>query len=597
MSILRWDLRALYTGFDAPELSRDLNHLEEIIQDFARWTEEHLTEENPTAALEGYLSRASELRRLSSRLNAYTSLTLSVDSRHEEARRIQDRLQSLSGDMTKLTVRLIQYLKNLKDLQGVIAESRLLQEHDFFLMEHKRKAEHLLSEKEEIIISKMRNTGSEAFSTMQQDILANLMIEVEVAGESQQLPLAAVRNLAYHKDGKVRREAYERELAAYARVEDASAAALNAIKGEVITVAERKGFLDPMEETLSNSRMTRQTLEVLIQTMEEYLPWFRKYLQRKAELLGYTEGLPFYEMYAPVGEISLHYSYEEAIAYIVDNFKKFNPRLAEFVANAHDRRWLDVEPRVGKRGGAFCMNLPVIGESRIMANFSGSFSNMTTLAHELGHAYHGFNLQAESILNTSYPMPIAETASIFNETIITNAALKEANPEEKLAILESSLSKSNQVITDIYSRFLFETELFCQRKDSSLSVTELKELMLDSQRKAYGEGLDSALLHPYMWVNKPHYYRAGLSFYNFPYAFGILFAKGLYARYLEMGEEFLPLYDRLLSETGRKDIKDLCLSLGIDIENPAFFRSSLELLKGDIMEFLELTEKDQRGES
>lgn len=591
MSNLRWDLSSLYPGFDAPEFKNDIKTLESMIEDFNLWTDHSLTMDDPGAALEGYITRAKELRKLSSKAGAFTSLTLSVDSHHVEARQIQNRLRSFSGDMTKLSVRLIQYLKDIDDLDNVIAGRDLLKEHDFYLKEQKQAADHLLSEKEEIIISRMRNTGSSAFSTLQQDLTANLMIEVELDGETKELPLAAVRNLAFHKDADVRKNAYHRELAAYPAVEETSAAALNAIKGEVITVAELKGYLDPMEETLIDSRMTRDTLDALLTALEEYLPWFRKYLKRKGELLGYENGLPFYEMFAPVGEISLNYSYDEAMACIIDNFKGFSPRLAGFAETAYAERWLDVEPRAGKRGGAFCMNLPAIGESRIMANFSGSFNNMTTLAHELGHGYHGLNLKDESILNTSYPMPIAETASIFNETIITNAAMAEAGPEEKLAILESSLSKDNQVITDIYSRYLFETELFSRRKDSTLSVTDLNELMLESQKKAYGDGLDNEHLHPYMWVNKPHYYRAGLSWYNFPYAFGLLFAKGLYAKYMDMGEEFLPLYDQLLSQTGKKDIRSLCASVGIDIEDPAFFRSSLELIKGEIQEFLSLTEK------
>lgn len=251
-----------------------------------------------------------------------------------------------------------------------------------------------------------------------------------------------------------------------------------------------------------------------------------------------------------------------------------------------------MEPRAGKRGGAFCSNLPAIGESRIMANFSGSFSNMTTLAHELGHGYHGHQLRAESILNTVYPMPIAETASIFNETIIVSAALREAGAREKVAILESNISDANQVITDIYSRYLFETELFERRRTNTLSVAELKEIMTQAQKKAYGEGLDHEILHPYMWINKPHYYRSSLSFYNFPYAFGLLFAKGLYSRYLNTGKDFLPQYDDLLVRTGKNDIRELTAAMDINIEDPDFFRSSLELIKNEIKEFLELTEKE-----
>ena len=593
MQNLRWNLDALYPGFDSAEFKTDFDLFESRLKAFSAWTDTGLTgAENAAAKLEQYISKLIEIRKLMSRLSAFSHLTASVDSRSNQAKQAMDRLRSRSGEVTQLEVRLVQYLKDLADLDEVIAESDLLREHAFFLKENKRMADHLLSEKEEIIISKLRNTGSHAFSQLQGDLTANLLVEVELSGKRETLPLPAVRNLAYHDDARVRKTAYYAEQAAYKAVEEASAAAINAIKGEVITVAELKGYAEPLEETLEDSRMTRPALDALLTAIQEYIPHFQAYLKRKGELLGHKKGLPFYDLFAPVGKNSRTFSYDEAMAYIIANFQGFSPRLAEYVRHAYENEWLDVEPRVGKRGGAFCSNLPVIGESRIMSNFSGSFSNMTTLAHELGHGYHGFNLKDESILNTSYPMPIAETASIFNETIVVNAALAEADAQEKIAILETSISDANQVIVDIYSRFLFESELFARRKETTLSVDELKDIMLKAQRQAYGEGLDREVLHPYMWVNKPHYYRSGLSFYNFPYAFGLLFAKGLYVMYREKGEAFLPLYDKLLNETGRSDLKDLTATLGIDLEDPAFFRSSLELIKGDIEEFLKLTEKE-----
>lgn len=593
MKNLRWNLDALYKGFDTEEFSRDFDLFEAKLKEFAQWTEESFKgREEAAEKLEEFIRRMAEIRKLSARLGAFCHLTLSVDSKNDAAKQGRNRLHNNVGELTKLEVRLIQYLRELEDLDAVMGQSEVLKEHSFFLKEHKRKADHLLSEKEEVIISKMRNTGSNAFSQLQGDLTANLLIEVELDGKKQTLPLPAIRNLAYHEDARVRKEAYEREQAAYAAVEEASAAAINAIKGEVITVAELKGYAQPLEETLEDSRMTKAALDTLMGVIEEYVPDFQRYLRRKAELLGHQNGLPFYDLFAPVGSFNRKFTYDEAIAYIVSNFRGFSPRLADYVQHAYEKEWLDVEPRVGKRGGAFCSNLPVIGESRIMANFNGSFSNMTTLAHELGHGYHGFNLKDESILNTSYPMPIAETASIFNETIVVNAALNEADETEKIAILESSISDANQVIVDIYSRYLFESELFHRRKTSTLSVDELKQIMTDAQKKAYGDGLDHNVLHPYMWVNKPHYYRAGLSFYNFPYAFGLLFAKGLYAMYLDQGEEFLPRYDRLLNETGRSDLKDLTAAIGVDLEDPSFFRSSMELIRGDIEQFLKLTEKE-----
>lgn len=285
------------------------------------------------------------------------------------------------------------------------------------------------------------------------------------------------------------------------------------------------------------------------------------------------------------------FGYDEAMEYIVDNFRSFSDRLANFVDKAYRNKWLDVEPREGKVGGAFCANLHPIGESRILANFDGSFSNMITLAHELGHAYHGFNLKDESILNSRYPMPIAETASIFCETIVTNAALREADQQEALSILEASISDAGQVIVDIYSRYLFETELFNRRKNYSLSVNELKEIMIDAQKQAYGNGLDHDFLHPYMWLNKSHYYSAGNNFYNFPYAFGLLFSKGLYAEYLNRGQEFIKEYDDLLNATGKNNIRDVGLRMGIDVHNPDFFRNSLRLIEKDIERFIELADK------
>lgn len=593
MKSLRWNLDALYPGFESREFTSDFERYESELARYMIWSEENFDHPEDTGAvLEEAIRREIQLRKLSQSLGAYCHLTLSTDSRNEAAKKAENRLRSHAGEIAQLEVRFIQFIRKIENMPELVRSSEILTEHEFYLKEKKRDADHLLSEKEEVIIAKLRNTGSSAFSTLQGDQTANLMIEVELPGGKQSMPLAAVRNLAYHKDPEVRKAAYYSEQKAYEAVEETSAAALNAIKGEVITVAELRGWESPLEETLVDSRMTRAALDALLTAIKEYLPWFRAYLKRKSELLGYTDGLPFYELFAPLGEVSRTFSYEEAIDYIVSNFRKFSDKLADYVQTAYDQEWLDVEPRAGKRGGAFCSNLPAIGESRIMANFSGSFSNMTTLAHELGHGYHGHQLRAESILNTVYPMPIAETASIFNETIIVSAALREAGAREKVAILESNISDANQVITDIYSRYLFETELFERRRTNTLSVAELKEIMTQAQKKAYGEGLDHEILHPYMWINKPHYYRSSLSFYNFPYAFGLLFAKGLYARYLNTGKDFLPRYDDLLARTGKNDIRELTAAMDINIEDPDFFRSSLELIKNEIKEFLELTEKE-----
>ncbi|MDR7855360.1 M3 family oligoendopeptidase [Tissierella sp.] len=589
---MRWSLNELYSSFDSKEYSADFEKLNKLIEDFIKWADENLlSKDNPVAKMENYIVLSREIRSLFSKLFSYASLTTSVEAKNEVALQYYDKLSVKYSDLTKPNVQFQSFMKDIDDLDVLIDSSELLKEHKFYLQQVKEHTKYMLSEKEEVLISKMSNTGSSAWTNLQNKISSTLLVDITIDGEKKSLPLPAVRNLAYDKDPAKRKAAYEAELEAYAKIEESSAAALNGIKGEVLTTSALRGFSSPLEETLVNSRMDKETLDAMFTAMKEFLPVFHKYYRKKAELLGHKNGLPFYEMFAPMGEVNMTFTYPEAMTYIVDNFRTFSDKLADFVQNAYDKNWLDVEPREGKRGGAFCSNLHPIKESRIMSNFDGSFSNMTTLAHELGHGYHGFNLKDESILNSGYPMPIAETASIFCETIVVNAALKEASDAERLSILESSISDAGQVIVDIYSRFLFETELFERRKTHGLSVNEFKEIMMDAQRQAYGDGLDHSALHPYMWVNKTHYYSAGRNFYNFPYAFGLLFSKGLYAEYLKRGDKFVQEYDELLNATGKNNIKDVALRMDIDVRNPEFFRNSLRLIEKDIEEFIKLSSK------
>ncbi|WP_312461002.1 M3 family oligoendopeptidase [Proteiniclasticum sp.] len=589
---MKWSLKELYESFESPEFLGDSKRILTLIEEVNTYAEKEFQEvERAKEKLETYLHYEMEMSNLVSRVMGFANLTMSTDARNEAAREHFSRIAMKLSAITKAEVLFKRFVQKLEDLEEIIRGSAFLTEHRFLLEEAKKEGQYLLSDAEEMLIAKMSNTGSKAWTNLQNILTSTLLVEMEKEGENVSLPLPAVRNLAYDKDPAVRKAAYEAELAAYKKVEESSAAALNGIKGEVLTVSELRGFETPLHETLFQSRMEKETLDAMFDAIRESLPSFRKYLKRKAALLGHQKGLPFYDLFAPMGESELQFTYEEAMDYIVKNFSTFSPKLGQYAKEAYEKNWLDVEPREGKRGGAFCSNLHVIGESRILSNFDGSFSNMTTLAHELGHGYHGFNLKEETILNSSYPMPIAETASIFCETIVVQAALKEMSDREAVTILEQSISDATQVIVDIYSRYLFETKLFETRKDHPLSVKELNAFMLEAQKEAYGDGLDEEVLHPYMWLNKTHYYSAGRNFYNFPYAFGLLFSKGLYAIYLKRGESFVPEYDALLSVTGKKSIKEVAELMDIDVTKPDFFRDSLKIVERDIEKFLELTKK------
>lgn len=588
---MRWSLKELYPSFESKEFKDDSEKILRMIEEINGFARENLFDHaNGKEKIERYLEYNIEITKLISKVLGFSNLNMAVDARNEVARENFSRIAMKLTDLTRPEVLFQKFILGEEKFDQYIEESPLLKAHEFYLQEAKRNASYMLSEGEEILISKLSATGSKAWTNLQNIITSTLLVDMVMDGKEVKMPLPAVRNLAYDKDEKVRKSAYEAELSSYAKIEESSAAALNGIKGEVLTITKTRGYASPLEETLISSRMEESILEAMFVAIRESLPFFEEYLKRKAKLLGHTNGLPFYDLFAPIGEVKRSFTYEEAIAFVVKNFNTFSDKLGSFAQNAYDKNWLDIEPRDGKRGGAFCSNLHAIGESRVMSNFDGSFSNMTTLAHELGHGYHGFNLKEESILNSSYPMPIAETASIFCETIVVNAALKEADEKEALTILEQSISDACQVIVDIYSRYLFETELFKVREDHPLSVNELKAMMLKAQKEAYGSGLDPDVLHPYMWLNKTHYYSAGRNFYNFPYAFGLLFSKGLYAEYLKRGEEFVAEYDELLAITGKSTVKDIALTMGIDITKPDFFRASLDIVKEDIRKFLALTE-------
>ena len=328
----------------------------------------------------------------------------------------------------------------------------------------------------------------------------------------------------------------------------------------------------------------------MINTKKEYLPSLRKYLQKKTDYLGHTNGLPFYDLFAPIGKTSKTYTYEECQKIVNEHFGSFSKELADLSKKAFDAHWIDVDPRKGTRGNAFCNNQHQINECRILTNFTGSFSCVTTIAHELGHAYHNTQISSNSPLNWKYTVPVAEAASIFCETIVTNNILKDLDSEGRLSVLEQNLNDHTQIIVDILSRYLFEERVLAKADEGNISPDQFKELMIEVQKDTYGEALDSEYLHPYMWINNSHYYNPNLHFYNFPHAFGLLFSKGLYSIYLDNKESFVSKYNEMLKATGKGSVEDVASMMDIDVTNKEFWKSSLDIICEDIEEFCELVD-------
>jgi pepF/M3 family oligoendopeptidase len=396
-------------------------------------------------------------------------------------------------------------------------------------------------------------------------------------------------NLRTHAEEDVRRRAYEVESKAWDSVRESLAACLNGIKGEVITLNKRRGREDALHSALDAARIDRKTLEAMLEARRDSFPVFRKYFQHKAKLIG-KEKLAWWDIFAPVGS-SGKTTYEEARDFIIRNFKNFSPELADFAKRAYDHNWIDAEMRDGKEPGGYCTGIQKNLESRIFVNFDGSQDQIATIAHELGHAFHNecayqFN---KTVLQQDTPMTLAETASTFCETIVTEAMLAQTNdPQAELAILEGQLNGAAQVIVDIYSRYLFEKEVFERREKAELSSDDFCDIMERAQKATYGDGLDERYLQKYMWTWKSHYYSVDLSFYNFPYAFGLLFGTGLYAIFKERGEAFVQDYKQLLASTGEATAADLADRFGINIRTKKFWADSLAIIGKRIERYCEL---------
>ena len=581
-----WDLTVFYKDFDDPEFKDDLARLPKEIDAFTAAIA--APAEDEVEKLVSLVHQEEALSNLFERLSLMIELTLSVDANNKAANAAMAPLMRAVMGSSLASNAFSRHLASLENLDAIIDADDELKARAFALREAAEDAKHQLPEALEKPVLKMQLSGGEAFSQLRDKLDATLLVDYD----GKQIPLSAVRALAYDGDADTRRRAYEAELASYKKIELPMSFCLNNIKAEGETMAALKGYKGVLDMALAHSRMDEKTLEAMWTAIREALPEVREYFKAKGRLLGHENGLPFYDLFAPVGQSTRTYTVEEARALLLDLFGKFCPEMGEMMRTAFDEGWIDMYPREGKSGGAFCSGYYAKNISRVMTNFAGSASDVSTLAHELGHAFNNRMLHHKPIMMTETPMPLAETASTFNETLLISQLLKTATPEEELTLLDSCLTEQTQTMVDIYSRFLFEQKVVAAQADHALDVDELKETMLWAQEQSYGDGLDPEYRHPYMWACKSHYYSTGVHFYNFPYAFGGLFARGLYARYEKEGEAFVPVYCDLLSRFGSDTIANVTASVGIDVTTPDFWREAVESVLVQVRRFVELADQE-----
>ncbi len=579
-----WNLDPIYKGFDDPAFDGDMTALKEMVEKIQAFSAA-LPGMDGLQGLKQGITLQEQFLDLVNKLAGYASLRQAANTRDPEAGSRMGQVMQLYSDVAAPLAAWKDWASKVENLQEVVAGDADLKEYTFLFKNLAESSKYLLPGVGEAVMAKMGMSGSDAWSEMQQYLTST----VPVSYRGTTTNLSSIRNLAYDADPQVRKDAYEAELACYDRIKDPVAYALNSIKLETISDCQLRGYESPLERTLKHSDMKRETLDAMLGAMDEYLPKFWQYLKAKGRALGHEKGLPWYDMFAPMGKSSTKFTAQAARDYLVALFAEFDQELSDMVAKAFDEAWIDFYPRDGKAGGAFCAGVESLGESRILTNFDGMFGDVVTLAHELGHAFHNQCLQDHRPLNHDYSMPLAETASTFNECVVMASAIeKAADKDEKIALIESQLQDATQIICDIYSRYRFETMVFANREEQFMNADTLCAFMTEAQKQSYGDGLDNDVMHPYMWVCKSHYY--GPTFYNFPYAFGGLFARGLYAQYEKEGASFVPKYKKLLHTTPVATAEDTAKVADIDLTDKNFWRGALQTIADQIDLFCALVE-------
>jgi pepF/M3 family oligoendopeptidase len=597
-----WDLTNIYPSIDSPEFKTSRSEVEAEIEAMDKFLETKQIRRGGASVdssgqladiVEEYLTRMNVVLNTFETQMAYLYGFVTTDSYNTKAKKVLSELEMLSVDLERQSVMFEGWLGSVAGspelLDEAIAENTVLSEHEFFLREVVDQSKYLMSDVEEALASELSLSGGNAWDKLQGTVTSQLTVTFEIKDEQKTIPVTELQNIRrYDPDPEIRRAAFETEITAWESVREPVAACLNGVKGHVVTLNRKRGREDALHSALDQSRIDRETLETLMAVMVESFPMFRRYFKSKAARLG-KDSLAWWDIFAMTAESDRRFDFTETKAFILDQFGSFSDHLVGLSQRVFEEKWIDAEPRDGKRGGGFCMEVPAVEESRILVNYDGSLDQLMTIAHELGHAFHNDCQVGLSILQRETPMTLAETASTFCETIIADAALEQASTEEEeLAILENFLIGSSQVIVDIYSRFLFEREVFERRESAELAADDFCEIMIRSQKEAYGDGLDPDHLHPYMWLWKPHYYSTGISFYNFPYAFGLLFGLGLYAEFKQRGKSFIPAYEDLLRNTGAANAVDLAARFDMDLRKPDFWRNSIQLIRERVDRYLEI---------
>ncbi|WP_433944044.1 M3 family oligoendopeptidase [Paenibacillus sp. SN-8-1] len=591
---LTWDLESLFPGgSSSAEFKAFLSKLEQDIVKLGQQVKELEAPKTvqDTASLDSFIDSLQSAYSRITEAGSFVGCLTAQDTTDKKAVQLSGKVTSLRAALQGLSTVFESILRATED--EVFAEWIKRPEIApiaFSLNESRERTREKLPPEQESLVLDLAVDGYHGWGEHYDTIVSKVSIPFkEDNGEEVALSAGQAHNKLHSRSREVREETFEKWENAWEEVSDYCADTLNRLAGFRLKLYEKRGWDQVLKEPLSINRMSQATLDTMWAVISQNKPVFVKYLERKAKLLG-VERLSWADVEAPLGSVDTKIEYNDAAEEIVKEFRTFSPKLADFTVDAFNKNWIEAEDRKGKRPGGFCTSLIESKQTRIFMTYSGTASNVSTLAHELGHAYHQHVMDDLPTFNQNYAMNVAETASTFAEMILADAQVKNAaSKEEKITLLEDKIQRSVAFFMNIHARFLFETRFYEKRKEGLLNAEEISALMVEAQQEAYEGALAS--YHPHFWASKLHFYITDVPFYNFPYTFGYLFSTGIFARAQREGDAFAEKYDALLRDTGRMTVEDLAKKhLNVDLTQPDFWQEAVSLAVADVEMFLEMTE-------
>lgn len=585
---MRWDLSNIYESFECEKFTKDFKLLRNRIHDIDSWMKVNFQDkDNAEDKIKYFIEFKNEACDLVYKLGGFSYLTSAADTKNISANQNFNKVLVFEQKIKSAENEFQSWLLKIDNIHEIIHNSEYLKDYGFYLHELIDDGKHIPSKAEGKLLGRMKGVSSNAWEGLFRTIISNHKVEIDLNKKKESLTLQAAQSLSNSDDPEIRKKAFGARCESYSKIADTVTWAYNSIKGEQIIESELKGYDSVLQMAMKGYRLKEETLHTMFKTIKKYLPVIQRGIIHKAKLLGYNNALPFYDLYAPLGNLEKVYSFDEVKSIILGNLKNYGGRLYTIAEKAFSENWIDAEPREGKRNGGFCTNIHSVKQSRILFNFTGRSDNILQLSHEIGHAYHHDCLNTQSCINSVCSLAIMESAAIFSENFLQKRILDLSPQEEKLNILNGLLLRDVRLISDIYAYFTFETKVFEIRKERILSQDELCSLLDYAFSGAYGDSIEKETIDKYAWMALPQLFYSSRPYYMVSYVFGLLFTKGLYSQYLKDKDKFAGDFEHFLAISGKYSVEDAAAQLNTDINSEEFWENSLKIVEEEIDAFIQ----------